>query len=192
MFEAVVIGASAGGLNAFKTFLPKLEKNFSLPLMLVQHISPQSDNYMTTHLDKLCKIKVKEAEEKETIKKGTAYFSPPNFHMLIEEDKSISFSVENKVNYARPSIDVLFETASYAYKNKLIGIILTGANNDGAAGLKKIQELGGFTIVQDPEEAEVDTMPLSAIKIMKPDKILKLKEIADFLNKIHKNNKRIA
>lgn len=178
-------------LNAFKEILPKLEKDFALPILLVQHISPHSDNYMTIHLDKLCNIHVKEAEDKENIKNGIAYFSPPNFHMLIEEDKSISFSVENKVNYARPSIDVLFETASYAYKNKLIGIVLTGANNDGAAGMKKIQDLGGFTIVQDPEEAEVNTMPLSALKLIKPDKTLKLKEIADFLNKIHKNNNRI-
>lgn len=108
--------------------------------------------------------------------------------MLIEEDRSISFSVENKVNYARPSIDVLFETAAFAFTNRLIGIILTGANNDGASGLKKIQELGGLTIVQDPEDAEVNTMPASALKIMKPDKILKLNEIAGFLNNLTKKH----
>lgn len=186
-FEAVAIGASAGGLNAFKIILPKLKEDFPMPVFIVQHISPQSDNYITIHLNSLSKIKVKEAEEKEKVKNATAYFSPPNFHMLIEEDKSISFSIENKVNYARPSIDIMFETAAYAYTNKLIGIILTGANNDGAAGLKKIQEMGGYTLVQDPMNAEVETMPQSALKIMKPDKILKLEEIADFLNKINKN-----
>ncbi len=185
-YEAIAIGASAGGLNAFKAILPLLKEAFPLPILIVQHISPQSDNYMTVHLDKLCKIRVKEAEEKEKIKPGYAYFSPPNFHMLIEEDRSISFSVENKVNYARPSIDVMFETAAYAYTNRLIGIILTGANNDGATGLKRIQDLGGLTIAQDPEDAEVQTMPASALKIMKPDKILKLNQIAGYLNNLTK------
>lgn len=185
-YEAIAIGASAGGLNAFKAILPALKEAFPLPILIVQHISPQSDNYMTVHLDKLCKIRVKESEEKEKITAGNAYFSPPNFHMLIEEDRSISFSVENKVNYARPSIDVMFETAAYAYTSGLIGIILTGANNDGAAGLKKIQELGGLTIVQEPEDAEVDTMPRSALKIMQPDQIIKLNEIAVYLNNLIK------
>jgi len=188
-YEAIVIGASAGGLSAFKGILPLLDEDFPLPILIVQHISPQSDNYMTVHLNKICKIRVKEAEEKEMIRAGHAYFSPPNFHMLVEEERSISFSVENKVNYARPSIDILFETAAYAFRSGLIGIILTGANNDGAHGLKKIQELGGLCIVQDPEDAEVETMPASALKIMKPDKVFKLNEIAGFLNNITKNYK---
>jgi two-component system, chemotaxis family, protein-glutamate methylesterase/glutaminase len=184
-YEAIAIGASAGGLNAFKTILPKLKKGFDLPIFIVQHISPNSDNYITTHLDSICNLRVKEAEEKEIIKNGVVYFAPPNFHMLIEEDKSISFSIDQKVNYARPSIDVMLETAAYAYGKSLIGIILTGANNDGALGLKKIADLGGYTIIQDPKDAEVDTMPQSVLKYIKPNKILILEEIADFLNKVN-------
>lgn len=183
-YKAVVIGASAGGLSAFKFVLTALNKDFKLPVLIVQHISAHSDNFITIHLNGLSNIKVKEAEEKEEINGGTAYFSPPNFHMLVEEDKTISLSVEEKVNYARPSIDVLFETAAYAYSNQLIGILLTGANYDGAAGLKMIHDRGGLTIVQDPMTAEVSVMPESALKLFNPDKILSLQEIAEFLNSL--------
>lgn len=181
--KAVVIGASAGGLEALKKILVQLEDNFRMPVLVVQHISAHSDNYLTVHLNNLCKINVKEAEEKEKILAGTAYFAPPNFHMLVEEDYSISFTVDKKINYARPSIDVLFETAAYAFGQRLIGIILTGANNDGARGLEKIKQFGGITIVQDPAESEVDIMPRAAIERAKPDYLLKLDEIAAYLNK---------
>ena len=117
-------------------------------------------------------------------KKGHVYFATPNFHLLVEENYSFSLSTEDRVNYARPSIDVLFETASFAYGEKLIGIVLTGANHDGAKGLRIIKERGGLTIVQDPKEAEVDSMPLNAIKNSKVDQVLKLKDIADFLNRL--------
>ena len=186
LHKAIVIGASAGGLSALKTILTSLDENFKLPILIVQHISPHSDNYITIHLDSLSKLHVKEADEKEKIQGGVVYFSPPNFHMLIEDDQTISFSVEDKVSYARPSIDVLFESAAYVYGNKLIGIILTGANNDGSKGLLRIKEFGGLTIVQDPETAEVSTMPESAIKLFQPDHILSLQNIAHFLNKLNK------
>jgi two-component system chemotaxis response regulator CheB len=182
--RAIVIGASAGGLNALKTILTSLKEGFDLPILIVQHISPHSDNYITKHLDKLSHITVKEGDEKEEIVGGTAYFAPPNFHMLVEDDHTISFSVEDKVCYARPSIDVLFETAAYAYGPNLTGIVLTGANNDGTNGLAQIKSLGGTTIVQDPETAEVNTMPMSARDTVKPHHILSLDEIADFLNNI--------
>ncbi len=183
-YEAVVIGTSSGGLNALKTILTSLDKNFKLPILVVQHMSPSSDSYITVYLNKLCKVKVKEADEKEKIKGGIVYFAPPNFHMLVEENHTISLSVEAKVNYARPSIDVLFETTAYAYKDRLVGIVLTGANHDGSEGLLKIKEFGGYTIVQNPKSAEADIMPISAINKTKPHKIYKLDEIASFLNKI--------
>lgn len=188
-YRAVVIGASAGGLNALRTILTGLDAGFSMPLLVTQHISAHSDNYMTVHLNSLCKMTVKEADEKEKIEKGKAYFAPPNFHMLVEEDYSISLSVEDKVNYARPSIDIMFETAAFAYGSGLIGIILTGANNDGAKGLKAIKEHGGLTIVQDPTSAEVDTMPRSAMELSRPHHVLKLESIAELLNEI--NRKKI-
>lgn len=189
-YQAIVIGTSAGGLNALKVIFSALSKDFSIPILVVQHISSHSDNYMTKYLNKLCKLNVKEADDKEIIKSGNIYFSPPNFHMMIEDDKSISFSVDDKVNFARPSIDVLFETAVYAYCPELIGIILTGANNDGAKSLKLIIDNGGLAIVQNPNTAEVNTMPQEAIKISKTKNILELKEIAVLLNKINNTQKK--
>jgi two-component system chemotaxis response regulator CheB len=184
--KAIVIGSSAGGLNALKTIFSLLERNFSIPIIVVQHISPHSDNYITTYLNKICKIRIKEANEKESIESGKIYFAPPNFHLLIEENYTFSLSTEERINFARPSIDVLFETAVYTYGTHLIGIILTGANNDGAKGIKLINQYRGITIVQDPKTAEVETMPNCAIESTKIDYILPLKEIGKLLNKLDK------
>jgi len=187
-YKAVVIGVSAGGMSALGEILPQLPADFPLPVIIVQHLSPQSDNYMIKHFNSMSKITVKEADEKEAILPGNVYFAPPNYHLLVEEDQTFSLSVENRVNYSRPSIDVLFESAIDAYCASLIGIILTGANNDGSKGLKKIKDCGGLTIVQDPETAEVSAMPESAIKLFEPDHILKLKDIAPFLISLLKGN----
>ena len=183
--KAIVIGSSAGGLNALKIIFSALDKNFKIPIIVVQHISPHSDNYITTYLDKNSRVNVKEAEEKEAIKEGNIYFAPPNFHLLIERDKTFSLSTEERVNYARPSIDILFETAVYAYGKHLAGIILTGANHDGANGMRLIKQYGGLTIVQDPKNAEVDTMPTCAINATQIDHILSLKEITRHLIKLN-------
>lgn len=181
-YKAIVIGSSAGGLSALKELLVPLKENFRIPVIVVQHVSPHSDNYITTYLNNLCPLNVKEADQKEVIKKGNVYFAPPNFHLLIEEKFSFSLSTEGRINFARPSIDILFETASYAFKDKLIGIILTGANNDGSKGLRMIQKHGGLTIVQNPKTAEVDSMPLNAINATKVDFILDLNQITEKLN----------
>jgi len=181
-YEAVVIGVSAGGLAAMDKILPQLNSDFCLPILIVQHISPDSENYLPTHYNVRCSLKVKEAEDKEPISPGTIYFSPPNYHLMVECDKSVALSVDPKVNFSRPSVDVLFETAASTYKDKLIGVILTGANNDGAAGLVKIKKMGGTAIVQDPETAEADAMPKAAIEAADVDQVLSLKGIADFLN----------
>jgi len=186
-YKAIVIGSSAGGLNALRTLLTMLDADFKIPIIIVQHTSPSSDNYITTYLNDLCKLKVKEADEKEQITSGYIYFAPPNFHLLVEEKFFLSLSIEERVNFARPSIDVLFETAAFTYKEKLIGIVLTGANHDGAMGLRKIKEFGGLTIVQDPKTAEVNSMPLSAIKATKIDHILPLEGIGELLISINKN-----
>jgi two-component system chemotaxis response regulator CheB len=133
-------------------------------------------------------ITIKEADEKEKIEKRTVYIAPPNYHLMIERNKTFSLSIDELVNYARPSIDVLFESAANAYKNKLIGVILTGSNSDGTAGLKKIKEYGGLTIVQDPKTAESAYMPASAIAAIKPDYILSLEDIINLLIKTDKQN----
>ena len=185
-YEAVVIGVSAGGMKALGEILPRLPSDFPLPIIIVQHISPQSDNYMITYFNSLSKITIKEADEKESIVAGHGYFAPPNYHLLIEEDRTFSLSTEERVNYSRPSIDVLFESALDAYCPGLIGIILTGANNDGSKGLKKIKDCGGYAIIQNPETAEVSAMPEAAMKMCKIDQMLKLNEIAPFLVQIAK------
>ena len=184
-YNAVVIGVSAGGMEALHIILSVLPKDFPVPILVVQHISPVSDNYLVKFLDDACQIKVKEAEEKIKLKQGTAYIAPPNYHMLVETDKTLSLTVDEKVNFSRPSIDVLFETAADAYGKYLIGIILTGANKDGSMGLKKIKKYKGLAIVQSPETAAAKEMPRSAIIDVEVDYILPLNSIAPFLCKLY-------
>jgi len=183
-YEAIVIGSSAGGLNALKILFRGLSEGFHIPLIIVQHISADSENYLIQILNDIRVLQVKEADEKEQPMPGMAYLAPPNYHLLLEPDRTFTLTIDERVNYARPSIDVLFETAAEAYKDKLIGIILTGANNDGSRGLKRIKELGGLTIVQDPDTAEVESMPRAAIQTSVTDHILPLEEIAAFLNSL--------
>ncbi len=183
-YKAVVIGVSAGGLKAVKTVLPNLPADFALSVIIAMHRHADSDDYVEQSLGSECNIHVKQADEKESIRKGVAYFAPPNYHLLIEDDKTFSLSVEGAVNYARPSIDVLFESAAYVYGRELVGIVLTGANNDGSQGLKKIKDSGGLVIVQKPETAEFDDMPRAAIAAAGSDHILLLEEIGDFLKKL--------
>lgn len=183
-YKAIVIGASAGGMEAIKTILMPLRAGFAAAILIVQHLSAHSDGYMARYLNEQCKINVKEADEKEKILPGNAYIAPANYHLLVEKDETLSLSVDPKVNYSRPAIDVLFDSAAEVYRDKLIGIILTGANNDGSKGLKKIRELGGLAIVQDPSTAEADFMPKAAIKITEVDYILSLKEISHKLIKL--------
>jgi len=181
LYKAIVIGSSAGGINALTKVLSVLPADFSLPIVIVQHLHPESGHHLPHILGTKSALKIKQADEKELIKKGWVYLAPPNYHLLIEEDFTFSLSLESPVNYSRPSIDVLFESAVYAYRQHLIGIILTGANHDGSLGLKKIKETGGFTIVQDPKTAEADAMPKSAIASTQIDKILPLQEIGLYL-----------
>lgn len=179
--EAVVIGTSAGGLSALRIILEQLPKGFPLPVLIVQHISADSEDFWIKNLNAQCNIQVKEAEEKEEVTKGNAYIAPPDYHILLEHDHTITISQEEKVNFSRPSIDVLFETASDVYKDKLMGIVLTGASKDGATGLKKIKSKGGITVVEHPASAEFNLMPTEAIRASKPDHILSLQQIADLL-----------
>jgi two-component system chemotaxis response regulator CheB len=139
---------------------------------------------LTRVLHEKCQIPVKEAEAKELIKPGTIYLAPANYHLLIEHDRTFSLCVSEKVRYARPSIDVLFETAADVYRTKLIGIILTGANDDGSRGLRTIREYGGLAIVQDPATAEVGIMPQAALKATAVDYVLSLHEIGLLLNTV--------
>ena len=185
-YDAIVIGLSAGGMNAMKIIFSLLPKDFNTSIIIVQHISPRSDSQWIDLLNDKSNLTIKEADEKEKIEKGTVYIAPANYHLLIEKNKTFSLTIDERVNFARPSIDVLFESAAEAYKNKLIGVVLTGSNHDGAKGIKRIKECGGLVIVQDPKTAESAYMPTSAIAAVKPDYILSLEEITDLLIKIDK------
>lgn len=185
-YEAIVIGVSSGGMNAMKVMFSLLPKNFNTPIIIVQHISPHSDNQWIKLFNDTSNLNIKEADEKEKIETGNVYIAPANYHLLIEKDKTFSLTIDERVNFARPSIDVLFESAAEAYKNKLIGVILTGSNNDGTNGIKRIKECGGLAIVQDPETAESAYMPTSAIAAIQPDYIPSLQEIIKLLIKLDK------
>ncbi len=180
-YEAVVMGLSMGGLDAMATMIPRFPKNFGMPVIVVQHRHSDPDSFLPNYLDMLGEISVKEAEEKEAIRPGVVYIAPANYHLMVEEDRTFSLSVDAPVQYARPSIDILFETAAEAYLDRLIGVIMTGANADGSDGLAKIKSLGGLCIVQDPNTAIADTMPRKAMEAIRPDHVLALEEIVDLL-----------
>ena len=190
--KVIVIGASAGGIQVLQKIMGSLGKDFSMAVIIVQHLHPQSDDFMIRHLAKYCSIPVKEAEKREMIKSGFIYMAPPNYHLLVEEDRTFSLSTDPKVNYCRPSIDVLFESAADIFGSDLIGVILSGANNDGAMGMKKIKNCGGITIVQDPATAEADIMPRSVLNIIKVDHIFSPEKIGIFLQNLNKENEKIA
>ena len=183
-YRAVVIGASAGGLEAITEVLSSLGQNWAIPIIIAMHRSPDSDRSMVEFLDDKLPLKVKEAESWEKISSGTVYFAAPDYHLLVEKNEFLTYSLDAKVNFSRPSIDVLFETSADVYKENLIGIILTGANNDGSEGLKKIKNAGGLTIVQAPETAEHPEMPKAAISTVGPDYVLPLNKIGGFLNEL--------
>jgi len=184
-YEAIVVGVSAGGLAALVEVLPKFDINMMLPVMIVQHQSNDSDDFLVRYFDQLCRQSVREVEDKMPVESGTIYFAPANYHLLVEPDRTLSLSTENRVNYSRPSIDVLFESAADAYTDRLVGIILTGANPDGTNGAARIKELGGLIIAQDPETAEAKAMPMSVIKHVQVDHILPLNRIGDFVNSLN-------
>lgn len=183
-FEAIVIGVSAGGLKALRIILLGLPKGFAVPVIIVQHLSANSDGDWIEILDGMSHIRIKEAEEKEEIKQGIAYIAPPNYHLLIENDRTFSLSGEERINFSRPSIDILFECAADVYGKSLIGIVLTGLNYDGAAGLKEIKKRGGLAIVEDPATAEWASMPESALEATEVDYIVPLEEIVPLLIKL--------
>ncbi|MDP2875377.1 MAG: chemotaxis protein CheB [Holophaga sp.] len=180
-WQAVVVGVSMGGLEALKRLLSALPADFPIPILVVQHMDPQSGDGLATILNAFCPIRVKEADAGEQPLAGTVYLAPANYHLLVEPDGCLALSIDPPVNYARPSVDVLFETAAEAHGSKLVGVLLTGAGSDGSRGLRTIQQRGGHTLVQDPTEALAESMPRSALELLKPDAILSLEAMASHL-----------
>jgi two-component system chemotaxis response regulator CheB len=182
--EAVVIGASAGALEALSVILPVLPPTFRLPILVVVHIPADRKNVLADVVQTKCRVQVREADDKEIVTGGTVYFAPPDYHLLIEMDKSLSLSADEPVFYSRPSIDALFETAADAFGSSLAGIILTGANQDGTNGLKAVADAGGLAIVQSPREAFARAMPEAALAACPGAQVLSLDEIAAWLQKV--------
>jgi len=183
-YKAVVMGLSAGGLQALKVLIPSLPSSFALPVAIAQHNSENSGGFLASYLNEIGELTVKEAEDKEPLCAGHAYLAPPGYHLLIEDDETFSLSVDPRVNYCCPSIDVLFESAADAFGESLIGIVLTGANSDGSRGLKAIKARGGVAIVQNPASAESRYMPQAALNATPVDHVVTLDELAPLLMRL--------
>jgi two-component system chemotaxis response regulator CheB len=187
--RAIVIGASAGAIDALTAILPKLPADFPLPVMIVVHIPADRPSIIADLFRARCAVAVREAEDKEPIQGGTVYFAPPDYHLLVDTtvaggepgSEVLSLSSEEPVLYSRPAIDVLFETAAEVYGAEVMGVVLTGANNDGAAGSRRICAAGGQVVVQRPDQALASTMPTAALEACPQAATLTLAEIANRL-----------
>jgi two-component system, chemotaxis family, protein-glutamate methylesterase/glutaminase len=186
-FEAIVIGASWGGMSALIRILADLPEDYSLPIVVVLHRLRNVKSSLIELINDKVSLTVKEINEKEEALPGNVYIAPANYHILLEHDKTFSFCNSAPVKYSRPSIDVFFESASDVYKDKLLGVLLTGANSDGAKGLETIVRNGGLVVVQDPDEAEVNTMPLAAITTVSKCMVMNLSEINKFFKSLEVN-----
>lgn len=182
--EAIAIGASAGGVEALGQLLQALPHDFHPAIFVVLHLPPDRSTVLPQLFARRCARPVKEAEDKEPIMQGTVYLAAPDYHLLVEPGKCLALSRDEPVHFSRPSIDLMFESAALVYKERLLGIILTGANADGAQGLKQIRDCGGAAWVQDPDEAMSSMMPASAITRAGADSVLPLKLMADRLSQL--------
>ena len=179
--QAIVMGASAGAVEALSAILPALPEDFALPVLIVVHVPPARTNALVPLFEAKCRLPVREAEDKEPVEGGTIYFAPADYHRLVEQDRTLGLSDDPPVLHSRPSIDVLFESAADAYGPGLAGVVLTGASSDGAAGLKAVAEAGGVAFVEDPDHAHVATMPLAALKACPSARSARLAELASIL-----------
>jgi two-component system chemotaxis response regulator CheB len=183
-FRALVIGGSAGSFPLVTRILHEIPKNFPMPVLLCLHRLKHVRHGFVEALSIKSNIPVVEPEDKEPIKAGKAYLAPSNYHMYVELGNHFALSTDEMVKFSRPSIDLTFETASYAYRDKMVGIMLSGANTDGADGMFRAHKRGAYTIVQNPEEAGVKTMPEGCLKLFTPDEVLNLDQIIKFIKEL--------
>lgn len=181
--RAVVIGGSAGALEALSLILPALPAEYPFPLFIVVHLPAHSESLLAEVLQNKSRLRVLEAEDKAPILPGTATFAPPDYHLLIEAGGYFSLSADEPEMFSRPSIDVLFESAADVYGPNLIGIVLSGANNDGSRGLRAVASAGGVALVQDPETAYARAMPAEALRTCPQALPLSAAQIAQYLLK---------
>lgn len=185
---AVVIGTSAGAVQALSAILPPLPADYPLPVMVVVHVPPDRRNALTELFQTRCAMTVREAEDKEPIAPGVIYFAPPDYHLLVETPELLALSTDEPVLHSRPSIDVLFESAADAFGEGLVGVILTGANQDGAEGLRAVGEAGGLAVVENPVGAAASAMPEAALAAWPEARVMTLEEIGAYLRSL--GNKR--
>jgi two-component system, chemotaxis family, protein-glutamate methylesterase/glutaminase len=188
-YKAVVIGGSAGSFQGVVKILSQLPPGFPLPIIMCLHRLKHVRNGFVEALSIKSVVQVTEPHDKENIKKGSIYLAPANYHMSIELGNHFALSTEEMINNSRPAIDITLGTSAFVYRDKLIGILLSGANRDGALGMKYIHERGGLTIVQEPTECMIDTMPKSALAITKIDHVMKIDQIVEFLKDLDKQYK---
>ena len=179
---ALIIGGSAGSLDVLIRVLPDIDINIQFPIVIVVHRKQGTDSILSDLLATKTTLRVKELEEKETILDGCIYVVPSDYHLLIEKDYTFSLDYSEKVNYSRPSIDVTFQSAADIYKDRLVCLLLSGSNADGVNGLIMVKKMGGKAWVQDPESAQVSYMPAQAILKANIDKVLKIEEMAGYVN----------
>jgi len=188
-YKAVVIGGSAGSFQGITKILSQLPKTFPLPIIMCLHRLKHVRNGFVEALSIKSVFPVTEPYDKEQIKKGGVYLAPSNYHMSVELGNYFAMSTEEMINNSRPSIDITLGTAAYVYRDKLIGILLSGANRDGGLGMKHIHDKGGLTIVQEPTECMIDTMPKAALSLTKIDHVLKVDEIVSLMKELDKHYK---
>jgi two-component system chemotaxis response regulator CheB len=188
-YKAVVIGGSAGSFQGITKILSQLPKTFPLPIIMCLHRLKHVRNGFVEALSSKSVFPVVEPYDKEQIKKGGVYLAPSNYHMSVELGNYFAMSTEDMVNNSRPAIDLTLGTAAYVYRDKLLGILLSGANRDGGLGMKHIKDKGGLTIVQEPTECMIDTMPKAALALTKIDHVLKVDEIVSLMTELDKHYK---
>ena len=184
-YKAIVIGGSAGSFQGIIKILAQIPTDFSLPIIIAMHRLKHVRHGFAEVVSMKSNLKIVEPEDKETIRKGMVYLAPANYHMSVELGNHFSLSTEEMVNNSRPAIDITLSSAAYVYRNRLVGILLSGANRDGGLGMKSIKDKGGLTIVQEPAECMIDTMPKAALELTQIDHSLKIEGIVEFITELH-------
>ena len=180
-FEAIVIGGSSGALDALSIILPALPPVFTIPIAIVLHVPPNRPSLLAAVLGPRCALRVREVEDKEPVAPATVFVAPPNYHLLIERQRTFALSIDAPIHYSRPAIDALFESAAEAYGESLLAVLLAGANEDGARGVQRVKEMGGTVVVQDPSSTHAPEMPRAALRSAAVDSVLAPPGIAEFL-----------
>jgi two-component system, chemotaxis family, protein-glutamate methylesterase/glutaminase len=179
--SAIAIGGSAGSIDALSQLLPALAADSGVAVLVVVHLPRERDSKLAEIFSKRCRVRLVEAEDKQPLEPGHVYFAPPDYHLLVDRGPAVALSSDELVHYSRPAIDPLFESAADVYGRGLMGIVLSGANEDGAAGLAAVARAGGVTLVQSPGEAVASDMPLAAIRAVPASRVLTIAELAALL-----------